>query len=80
MEHINLEIFTPFVQSILSRSVSDDFAKKITEIEGFMERVREIVESTSAWKNGYVIGADDVDMAIGRTIFEKLKILEGLRK
>ena len=80
MEHINFEIFTPFVQSILSRSVSDDFAKKITEIEGFMERVREIVESTSAWKNGYVIGADDVDMAIGRTIFEELKILEGLRK
>lgn len=73
MKHIELEYLTPFVRSILERSMKEDYAQDIVETEGFMERVRDNVEFIADWETtgGYTL--DNVLAAIGKIFLEDLQ-------
>lgn len=72
MKHIELEYLTPFVRSLLERSMSAEYAERIVETEGFVERIRDDIETTSAWETEGYYNLDDVLYAIGRIFCEDL--------
>lgn len=72
MKHIELEYLKPFIRSILERSMSAEYAERIVETEGFVERIRDDIETTSAWETEGHYNLDDVFYAIGRIFWEDL--------
>lgn len=80
MNRIDLDFIRGFVKTELSPAVGDEYARKISEMDEFIEAVRKDVETSSAWFTEGHFNTDDLRLAIGRTIFEELKILECLRK
>lgn len=73
MKHIELEYLTPFVRSILERSMTEEYAEDIVETEGFMERVRDHVESLADWETNGSYTLDSILNAIGRIFLEDLQ-------
>lgn len=73
MKHIELEYLTPFVRSILERSMKEDYAQDIVETEGFMERVRDNVEFIADWETSGEYTLDNVLAAIGKIFLEDLQ-------
>lgn len=72
MGHINLEYLAPRVRDLLSYCVTEDYAREIVDTNGFVERVRDDIEQTSAWKDEGFYSASDVRMAVGRVLLAAL--------
>ena len=73
MKHISLEFLTPLVRDLLSYSVTEDYAEEIIGLDNFMERVREDIETSSAWTTEGHYNNSDVRMAVGRVILNVMK-------
>ena len=72
MEHIDLDFIKGFVEAQLAPVVGDDYAEKIAETDGFIEAVREDVETSSDWETEGTFGLDDLCLAVGRILLKAL--------
>ena len=74
MKHIPFEELSPIVREFLAPAVSDEYARKIAENETeFLSRVREDIETASAWSDEEYYNDSDVRYAIGRIILEYIR-------
>ena len=74
MKSINCSEFLEEMKPILASSVGSDYASYIASDDDFYSAVKQNVEETSAWQDEGYYTDDDIRLAIGRIIMEKLNI------
>lgn len=71
---IPMDIFTKELRQILSSSVGTDYAYYLAENEEFAFDVKHNVEETSAWIDEGYYNDDDIRLAIGRVLLDRLGV------
>lgn len=59
---------------VMSKATSDEYAERILEHDGFMEDVIADVMECSAWEDEGYYNEDDVRLAIGRVLIDRLGV------
>lgn len=62
------------MKQILASSVGSDYARCLIKSDGFTENVKKNVEETSAWRDEGYYNDDDIRLAIGRVLLDRLGI------
>ena len=71
---INQREFLEELKSILAASCGSDYASYIASDDDFYSEVKQNVEETSAWEDEQYYTDDDIRLAIGRVLMNRLKI------
>ena len=71
--NIELDLYDDILQ-LLTSALSSDYARQMVEDEAFVCAVQKDVEETSAWQDEGYYTDDDIRLAIGRVLTEKLDI------
>ena len=74
MKNIHLGVFISELRMVLTASVGSDYAYYLAHDEGFASDVKQNVEETSAWSDDGVYNDDDIKLAVGRVLLERLGI------
>lgn len=59
---------------IVSKATTEEYARRIVEQENFMEDVIEDIAECSAWYDEGYFNEDDVRMAVGRVLMNRLAV------
>lgn len=71
---IDRQVFTEELRSILSSSTGSDYAGYIAADNRFLSDVLGNVEETSAWQDEGCYNDDDIRLAIGRILMDRLGV------
>ena len=74
MRHIPMDEFMSELRVVLTESVGSDYAHYISHDERFASDVKQNVEETSAWSDEGYYNDDDIKLAIGRVLMDRLGI------
>jgi len=73
-KHINKKLFLKDLKWVLRPCVGSNYADCIASDEDFFNDVIRDVEETSAWEDEGCYNEDDVRLAVGRVLIERLNI------
>lgn len=73
-KRINSRDFLEELRQILASAVGSDYASYIASDDDFFAAVKENVEETSAWQDEGFYMDDDIRLAVGRVLMDKLGI------
>lgn len=73
-KEIPMSDFLPELKTILAMSIGKDYARYLSNKEGFAFDVKTDVEETSAWHDEGYYTDDDIRLAIGRVLLDYLGV------
>lgn len=74
MKEINQRVFLEELKQILASACGSDYAGYIASDDDFYSDVKQNVEETSAWEDEGYYNDDDIRLAIGRVLMDRLGI------